>query len=91
MRDIVETANSFVGALESAAETDTIEMVLDEIEDSKRQISSITIEVDTTPGKYLVVIPKSKLEQLVRGRTYGFRVSRYYEIHNYIIILWFLL
>ena len=75
MRDIIETENSFIGALESAAESNTMQMILNEISRVKRQISSIMIEVEVTPGSYLVVIPKSKLENLIRGRVYEFRVS----------------
>lgn len=81
--DVIETREAFVGALDSPIDSETLVMTLNEVTDSritKRQASTITIEVDVTPGKYLVVIPKSKLNMLVRGRSYGFLVSWSAEI-----------
>lgn len=76
---MIETREAFVGALNSPTETDTLEITLNEVTTgsriTKKQTSTITIEIEVTPDKYLVVIPKSKLRRLVRGRSYGFLVS----------------
>jgi hypothetical protein len=60
--------------------TETLQITLTEVSDTgmaKRQASTITIEADVTPGAYLVVIPKSKLQTLMveRGKTYDLQVS----------------
>ncbi len=80
IQEITETPTSFIGLLFSPATTNQIMLELTEVSSSgitKRQESTITIEVDAVPGKLLVVISKDKLTELVRGSNYSITVSGY--------------
>ena len=81
LTEIVETPSTFVGLLSSPATTDSIQLGITEMSDTRltqRQESTfIPIEIDVVPGKVLIVIAKDRLPMIERGKTYSIVVSSF--------------
>ena len=77
IQELAETPNAFVGLLSSPATTNTIQLDITEVSNSRRKKrqDTIPVKIDVIPGKFLIVIPKEKLATLVRGSDYSITVS----------------
>ena len=76
----MDTPTAFVGLLSSPVTTNRIQLDITEVSSSrrtKREDSSITVEVDAVPGKLLIAIPKDRLTKLASGRNYSIMVRRH--------------
>lgn len=87
--DIIETATSFVAALESplgsdATAADTIELQFRKLSNKRETPSDvITINISVTAGRYLIVISKEDLRnKLDMGTSYAIEVSLNYDCHT---------
>lgn len=83
IQEVIETPNAFVGLLSTPAITNQIQLEITEVSSSrrtKRQESTIPVEIDVIPGKLLIVIPKDKLTMLVRGSNYSIMVRKAFDL-----------